>query len=418
MDEKKAALSRVLNSGVLQNSKQLQRVLEFVGAKAIAESTAEVNEHTLAFALFDRAQGFDPTSDTSVRTAIYRLRGKLREYYSEEGQSDPILIEIPKRHYCPVFVRCDGIGPKHAVMGDVASASESDQASSATMASTLLQPGANHSSQTRVRSWPTIAIICTVLLLSGATLLTLSMTGTMHRKTPCELFWSPFWSKSNPTFIYTGTNAVYRLPRDWMNRYSELHRIENHGLESVFNLDPDKVQHLYPDSFSFLMKQDAYVGAAITSLFARNGAVYSMRYGPDISVSDLRAGPTVLIGAFNNFWTLDLTDELRFTFKHDGDTIEEHAIPRRVWSVRPGEDWALISRVLASKTGASLMAVAGIGSAGTQAAGEFVTNPRRIAELVKHAPTNWSKRNIQVVLHTRVVDGTSGSTDVVAVHFW
>jgi hypothetical protein len=55
---------------------------------------------------------------------------------------------------------------------------------------------------------------------------------------------------------------------------------------------------------------------------------------------------------------------------------------------------------------------------GTQAAGEFVTNPAYFAEAIKNAPRDWRQRNMQVVLSAKVMSGTVGPPSVLAVHFW
>ena len=57
----------------------------------------------LAVAVYDRPADYNPKIDPIVRNDARRLRTKLREYYETEGSSDPILIEIPKGSYLPVF---------------------------------------------------------------------------------------------------------------------------------------------------------------------------------------------------------------------------------------------------------------------------------------------------------------------------
>jgi len=62
--------------------------------------------------------------------------------------------------------------------------------------------------------------------------------------------------------------------------------------------------------------------------------------------------------------------------------------------------------------------VAGIGSWGTLAAGEFVTNREFLKEVEAFAPGHWEQKNVQVVLSTDVVRGSSGPPNVMAAHFW
>jgi len=42
-----------------------------------------------------------------VRTEAVRLRGRLGEYYLNGGRTDPLIIELPKGGYAPVFRRHD-----------------------------------------------------------------------------------------------------------------------------------------------------------------------------------------------------------------------------------------------------------------------------------------------------------------------
>jgi hypothetical protein len=65
-----------------------------------------------------------------------------------------------------------------------------------------------------------------------------------------------------------------------------------------------------------------------------------------------------------------------------------------------------------------LISIAGIGQYGTQAAAQFVSNPQMIAGLAKNAPAGWDKKNLQVVLHIKVIDFRPISTEVVGIHYW
>ena len=56
------------------------------------------------------------------------------------------------------------------------------------------------------------------------------------------------------------------------------------------------------------------------------------------------------------------------------------------------DDYALITRVLSSKTGGPTITVAGIGEFGTQAAAEFLTNPDYMRTLLSSAPLGWGKK--------------------------
>jgi hypothetical protein len=98
-------VQRIVESPVLRNSPVLQSFLRFVTDRALNGREAEINEYTIATQVFSRNSDFDPAADTIVRTQAYRLRSKLQQYYGTVGIGDPIVIEIPKGHYVPVFRR-------------------------------------------------------------------------------------------------------------------------------------------------------------------------------------------------------------------------------------------------------------------------------------------------------------------------
>jgi hypothetical protein len=49
-----------------------------------------------------------------------------------------------------------------------------------------------------------------------------------------------------------------------------------------------------------------------------------------------------------------------------------------------------------------------IGSWGTQAAGEFVTNTDNLKKLEVFAPKHWERKNVQVVISTDIIRASSG----------
>jgi NAD dependent epimerase/dehydratase family enzyme len=77
-----------------------------------------------------------------------------------------------------------------------------------------------------------------------------------------------------------------------------------------------------------------------------------------------------------------------------------------------------MSRIVNSKTGTVVITAAGIGYAGTQAAAEFLTNSQSISNLVKSLPKDWEKRNVQIVLHTSVINQIPSAPEVVASYCW
>ena len=135
------------------------------------------------------------------------------------------------------------------------------------------------------------------------------------------------------------------------------------------------------------------IARVVGALEARNKQVL-IRRGNSSSFSDLREGAVVLIGAFNNEWSLRLTRQLRYSLAMDADRhliyIRDAKNPSsRNWSWatnQPREpvtganspklqDFALISRIRDSETGHVVVVIGGLYTYGTEAAGEFLTDP-------------------------------------------
>src|ERR671914_3073178 len=103
-EEKLEQLEKVLRSRTLQNSESLKAFLRFVVEKTIEDQGAQLKEYTIATEVFGRNSDYDPRIDSVVRVQAGRLRTKLQEYYTTEGKGDPVVIDLPKGHYHPVFV--------------------------------------------------------------------------------------------------------------------------------------------------------------------------------------------------------------------------------------------------------------------------------------------------------------------------
>ena len=162
----------------------------------------------------------------------------------------------------------------------------------------------------------------------------------------------------------------------------------------------------------------------------RPHATYRVLPESTTTLTDLRRGPSVFIGAFDNGWTLRLTAPLRFHFVNEPSMaklwIEDRDHPeKREWlldrlqqKTEDYKDYAIVARFVAPDTDQLSVVAAGIGRGGTVAAGEFLVDEHRMAEMLQQVPADWQKKNIEVVLETQVIQGRSGPPRVQAVHFW
>lgn len=96
-------LARILASATFQQSDRLKRFLTFVVREALAGRQADLKEYVIGVRVFRKEEAFDPRTDPIVRVQARRLRTKLARYYRDEGQAEPLIIDLPKGGYAPIF---------------------------------------------------------------------------------------------------------------------------------------------------------------------------------------------------------------------------------------------------------------------------------------------------------------------------
>ena len=96
-------LHRVAASPRFQKSKRLRELLLYLGERSLHDPAYVLREQEIGVEVFGRAADYDTSHDTLVRVQISQLRKKLQEHFSEEGRDEPLIIEIPKGNYVPVF---------------------------------------------------------------------------------------------------------------------------------------------------------------------------------------------------------------------------------------------------------------------------------------------------------------------------
>jgi hypothetical protein len=150
-----------------------------------------------------------------------------------------------------------------------------------------------------------------------------------------------------------------------------------------------------------------------------------VRRASDVQMKDLSNSPAVLIGAFDNRWTVALSNQLRFSFALDGTTeyIHDSQNPSfRDWSISnlagPSEDYGIIARTFTPTTGNLLVTVAGLGRDGTLAAGACVSDASCMEQARKFVPGDWKHRNLEIIIATTVANSSPSNARVISAYTW
>lgn len=99
----RAQLDRILKSTDFEATARERRFLGHVVEETLSGRGSRIKAYSIAVEVFGRDASFDPQTDPIVRIEAGHLRRALERYYFTAGQSDPILITIPKGGYVPVF---------------------------------------------------------------------------------------------------------------------------------------------------------------------------------------------------------------------------------------------------------------------------------------------------------------------------
>jgi len=96
-------LDKILASPAFANAERMRRYLRFIVEHALSSPNESLKEMTVGMALYAGKGDFDPRTTAVVRVDATRLRAKLLEYYSSDGAADPVVIDLPKGSYSPIF---------------------------------------------------------------------------------------------------------------------------------------------------------------------------------------------------------------------------------------------------------------------------------------------------------------------------
>src|SRR6202040_895863 len=113
-DKRWQLVQRIVSSPPFQKSTRLRDLLHFITEQTIHGKAHELTEQHIGNALFHKPSDYSPLEDSSVRVHARQLRLKLHEYFHEEGRNEPLILDIPKGSYAPVFrtvLKADDLQP-------------------------------------------------------------------------------------------------------------------------------------------------------------------------------------------------------------------------------------------------------------------------------------------------------------------
>ena len=395
-------MERLLANPYFSHSRRFPSFLRFIIDHTVSGQTDVLKERTLGIEIFGKNADYDNASEPIVRVTAAEIRKRIAQYYQDPGHENELRISIPPGSYVPQFH-----WPHN---GKEAEQSVALVLVNPHSAEAAVLPAVEFPASTHGKRWRTAFFsLCAVLAISA---IAAAILWNARQRTAFDFFWGPVLKNSDPVLFCIADQSQYA------------------AISLRDAVDPTR-QITLRDNLTAVVIDDLNPVVRIAGILQADGKNYSLRGENVTSLMDLRNGPTVFIGAFDNAWTLRLTKTLRYHFANNADMtqfriVDSTAPAQTHWTVDRSEqmatniysDYAIVARFTDNVTGRIAVVIAGIGRGGTIAAGEFVTNPNNLTLLERATRAAGNKKNMEIVLSTQIIDGEPGTPKVEASYFW
>ena len=394
-------LDRLLDNPHFSHSKRFPSFLRFIIQEELEGRGDQLKERTLGIEVFGRHAGYDTTSDPIVRVTAAEIRKRIAQYYQDSDSPDELRISLPPGSYIPHFEwPHSASSPLHPV-----TSVSLNEFSPTPHAHESVPPALAHA-PARSRAW--WSVLAAILLVAAAAVSAFWFTA---RPSTLDKFWAPIFGSNDPIALC--------FPQSTFT-----------GQTLLDASTPNQVRHL-DEHMRGVVLDDLQPLMSFSGLLEMRHRRYTLLGEDTATLTDLRQGPTIFLGAFDNTWTLRMTRDLRYRFGNDPDMthfwIEDTQSHNQLrWSIdrevqqttHNYRDYAIVARFHDANTGKLAIIAAGIARGGTVAAGEFLTQPGEMEAIKAYLPKDWDQKNMEIVLGTEIIDGISSPPKVVATYFW
>jgi hypothetical protein len=392
-------LKRILAHPLFTNSKRYPVLLAYTVEQTLLGYSGDLKERTIGVEAFGREPSYDVNLDPVVRTTAAEVRRRLIQYYYNPEHTGELVIELQVGSYVPVFRDSPPLQIASAPAAE--STHDSPAASQDSSIPSILpvarkQPTVKHVVRRRL----SIALGMALAVVIGFGVGRIQLP---RQPSNLEQFWAPLTSASG-RITYCLGEPVDTPEIDRKNL--------SQGMPLNGGLDVSDVITLARSIVPLVPRHDAFrVTSASQTGFAQ-----------------LREGPVVLIGAFDNVWTMRITQDLPFGFETENnirELVDRKNAQQRFWTlewqvpnVKLAKDYAIVARIHDNVTGQPVIVLAGILGEGTEAASEVVSNPVYLDAMLQKAPKKWERMNLEAVIGTNVIEGHPGPPTIIAVETW
>ena len=289
-------LDRLLDDPYFSHSKRFPSFLRFIVQEELEGRGDQLKERTLGVEVFGRNAGYDTASDPIVRVTAAEIRKRIAQYYQSMESRDHLRISLPPGSYIPRFEWPQGASIAPAIPSTESSLDLLINGAplAASEQGAIAGDLPIHRAHWRFHAW--------WLILAGA-LLCASIIGGWFwigsRPTTLDRFWAPIFGTADTIYLC--------FPQSFFS-----------GQTLIDASAPTQERHL-DEQMRGVVLDDLQPLMSFSGLLEMRRHRYTLLGDDTATLSDLRQGPTIFLGAFDNPWTLRMTNNLRYRFGNDPD---------------------------------------------------------------------------------------------------
>jgi hypothetical protein len=419
-----ALVERIVASPQLKRAARLREFLLYVGQRSIKDGLDQVHEQEIGSNVFGRPADYDTSLDNIVRVNASELRKRIEDYFESDGAAEPLIMEVPRGSYKPVF-RQRAIEPAKKTEPRVVAATGAPHA--------LELPEKPLAAPKRTeRLLLMIAGFLIVALAAGCFVLWTENVALQRSLNPWQStpvvgsFWSGILgARQNTDIILADTS--FALIEDITKRSIPLSEYLNRNYIGKIQ-SPSLSQDRRADLGMIAQRNNGSLGdfRAAQHILAldppgKNFHMYSSR---DFTPALVKQDNVILIGARkSNPWVDLFEGSLNFTTEYDSNRSIDYirnkapaAGEQDIYAPAPSPStggYCVVAYLPNPQQPGKVLILAGTDSAATEGAGDFLTSEDQLSRFQKllHVTT---LPYFEVVLKTSNLNGTPIDSKIVA----
>jgi hypothetical protein len=399
---------RIAASESIGRSRLLADFLLYIVDRHIRNLTDEISEQQIGVLVFGRAEGYDSNEDNIVRGYARNLRKRLDEYFVTEGREETLLLRIPRGGYTPIFSDAVKASEEVEIDNSVSSPRTTEpqepETSKSSAPDRLESPSLRESGVLRkavrlphIPSGMLLGLVVGIALGIAAMLLRYSSPIVSREEEASHRLWSQLFSGDRDTFIVpsdVGLVIMQRLIERPMPLATYVDGKYRSGITAENPPSANEILKLGERRFTNVVDLD--FAAHLAQLREVVPGRMMIRYARDLRMDDLRTNNAILIGSDEaNPWIELFHPQLHFSFRFESEANKESGFvnlyprtgERAVYSTNGHEEqtFGIIAYLPNLNNNGHVLIVAGLNTAGTQAAAAFVLNPTLMMPTLLHA---------------------------------